>query len=305
MKFGQLSDISQVDFRLPSDAPLNQVVLSGQPATQPVPVYIGCTGWSMKAWNGRVYPKGTRPEAYLQHYTRQFNTIEHNTTHYRIPDLDTIARWREEAPADFRYCPKIPQRISHSRDLGLGSPLLRQFWDHISQLDDRLGCCFIQLPPHFDHAKLPLLEGFLEIWPQSIPLAVEVRHESWFTEAQATDSWLAVLQKYEKTAVITDVAGRRDVLHMGLSNGTAMIRFVGNALHPSDYTRIDQWVARLTSWLNQGLQAVYFFPHEPDNLLAPELASYLYNQIQQLPNVISRGPKLLEPDPEQLSLFQE
>ncbi|HKK76572.1 MAG TPA: DUF72 domain-containing protein [Saprospiraceae bacterium] len=303
MKFGKLADISTVDFQLPADAPFNQQVYTGQQAPQPVPFYIGCTGYSMKEWTGKVYPKGTKNKDYLHHYTRQFNTIEHNTTHYRIPEPDTINKWRDEAPSDFRYCPKIPQRISHSRDLGMGSQELRLFWERIGGLEDRLGCCFIQLPPHFAYKKLPLLREFLNMWPPSIPLAVEVRHETWFAEAQRTEDWLQVLRDSGKTAVITDVSGRRDVLHMGLSNLTTMIRFVGNGLHPSDYSRIDEWLNRLSQWIDQGLREVYFFPHEPDNILAPELASYLHSQAQLLPNVVTRGPKLIEPDPEQLRLF--
>jgi uncharacterized protein YecE (DUF72 family) len=303
MKFGKLTDISQVDFQLPSDAAFNQQVYSGSPAQASVSFYIGCTGWSMKEWIGKVYPKGTKPKDYLHHYSRQFNTIEHNTTHYRIPDLDTINKWREEVPGDFRYCPKVPQRISHSRDLGMGSQELRLFWEVIGGLEDRLGCCFMQLPPHFGYNKLPLLREFLKMWPLSIPLAIEVRHETWFENTTATEVWLQLLNEYQKTAVITDVAGRRDVLHMGLSNWTTMIRFVGNGLHPSDYDRIDAWLLRLQSWIEQGLQEIYFFPHEPDNILAPELASYLHSQVQLLPKVITRGPRLIEPDPEQLSLF--
>lgn len=303
MKFGKLADISPVDFSLPADARFNAQVYTNQVAPQPVQFYIGCTGWSMKEWIGKVYPKGTKAKEYLHHYTRQFNTIEHNTTHYRIPDSDTICQWREEAPDDFRYCPKLPQRISHSRDLGMGSQELRLFWEMIGGLEDRLGCCFIQLPPHFGYHKLPLLREFLQMWPLSIPLAVEVRHESWFAEASHTQEWLQLLQEHQKTAVLTDVAGRRDVLHMGLSGLSTMIRFVGNGLHPSDYDRVDEWLERLKKWLDQGLKEVYFFPHEPDNILAPELANYLHSQVQLLPNVVTRGPKLIEPNPEQLSLF--
>lgn len=303
MKFGKLSDISEVDFGLPVDAHFNQQLLSGQAPSPSVPFYIGCTGFSMREWIGKVYPKGTKPSGYLSYYTHQFNTIEHNTTHYRIPDLTTIQKWRESAPTDFRYCPKVPQKISHSRDLGMGSEDLRLFWDRISGLEDRLGCCFIQLPPSFAFQKLPILKDFLNIWPASIPLAVEVRHDSWFAEPAHTQQWLAVLHNSQCSAVITDVAGRRDVLHMGLSNLTTMIRFVGNSLHPSDYSRIDSWILRLRDWIANGLKEVYFFPHEPDNILAPELASYVHSQAQLLPGVQTRGPKLIEPDPEQLRLF--
>lgn len=303
MKFGKLSDISAVDFSLPQDASFNRSTFEKlSPPKRPY-FYIGCTGWSMKEWIGKVYPKGTTTKAYLQHYSRQFNTIEHNTTHYRIPNLETIVKWRTEVPDDFRYCPKVPQRISHSRDLGMGSQELRLFWEMISSLEDNLGCCFIQLPPHFGYNKLPLLREFLSIWPVSIPLAVEVRHESWFEDNRHTTDWLTMLHEQQKAAVITDVAGRRDVLHMGVSSKQVMIRFVGNGLHPTDYDRIDEWIPRLRQWIASGVEEIFFFPHEPDNILAPELATYVHSQAQLIPDITTRGPKLIEPDPEQLSLF--
>ncbi|MEM6380462.1 MAG: DUF72 domain-containing protein [Bacteroidota bacterium] len=303
MKFGKLPNIEDVDFSLPANHPLTDAVLEDpSPIDQPN-FYNGCTGWSMKEWVGKIYPKGTKTKDYLSVYAQHFNTIELNTTHYRIPTVETIDKWRKESTPDFRFCPKIPQTISHSRDLGMGNQQLRVFWDVIAGLEEKLGCCFIQLPPHFSHQKLGILKQFLSIWPSSIPLAIEVRHESWFDQVQHTQDLLETLQTYNKSAVITDVAGRRDVLHMGLTNATTMIRFVGNGLHPSDYNRIDAWVERLTHWTQQGLQEIYFFPHEPDNLLAPEMASYLHSKAQMIPNIQTRGPKLIEPDPEQLSLF--
>lgn len=303
MKFGKLPNIEDVDFSLPDNAALTNQVLEKLPTSSQAYFYNGCTGWSMKEWVGKVYPKGTKTKDYLSIYAQQFNTIELNTTHYRIPTVETIDKWRAESTPDFRFCPKVPQTISHSRDIGMGNPQLRVFWDMISGLQEKLGCCFIQMPPHFSYQKLGMLKQFLSIWPNSIPLAVEVRHETWFDQSEHTQELLTTLREFDKTAVITDVAGRRDVLHMGLTNAKTMIRFVGNGLHPSDYDRIDAWVDRLADWTQQGLQEVYFFPHEPDNLLAPEMAAYLYSKSQLIPNIQTRGPKMIEPDPEQLSLF--
>jgi uncharacterized protein YecE (DUF72 family) len=108
----------------------------------------------------------------------------------------------------------------------------------------------------------------------------------------------------EMGTVLTDVAGRRDVLHMHLTSSIAMIRFVGNGLHPTDYSRIDSWIPRLRQWHQQGLQEVYFFTHEPDNLLAPELAKYLATALKTFPEIESRGPQKIETDSAgQMSLF--
>ena len=265
MKFGKLSSIEQVDFSLPAEPSENSAVLqkSGGKAPQ-LNFYIGCTGWSMKEWVGKIYPKGTKTGDYLKFYTRQFNTIELNTTHYRIPNDATIEKWSKESEPDFRFCPKVLQLISHSRNLGIGSGQIMAFCEAIQGLEEKLGCCFIQLPPYLGSDRLPVLEAFLKNWPNHIPLAVEVRHESWFNDKSQTDKWINLLSAQKTATVITDVAGRRDVLHMRLSNATAMIRFVGNSLHSTDYSRVDEWIARINHWFEQGLRQVFFFTHAPE-----------------------------------------
>lgn len=306
MKFGKLPDIEAVDFTLPPDDPGTGPALArASDEGRNLKFFIGCTGWAMKEWVGKVYPPGTRSSDYLRAYSRQFNTIELNTTHYRIPDAATITKWYRETPADFRFCPKVPQVISHRRDLGLGSDQLMAFCESVGQLEEKLGCCFLQLPPYFGIDQLGVLSRFADRFPKHIPLAIELRHESWFNSAQNREAVFEMLEAANIATVITDVAGRRDVLHMRLTNGVVLVRFVGNGLHPSDYTRIDAWVERILRWLQKGLDTIYFFPHEPDNLLAPELAAYLWEKISGLENVESRGPSLSEAGPTggQMTLF--
>ena len=72
-----------------------------------------------------------------------------------------------------------------------------------------------------------------------------------------------------------------------------MIRWVGNALIESDYSRLDNWINRLAIWIKKGIHEIYFFPHEPDNLLAPEITLYLTQKIKErIPEVELRGPTL-------------
>ncbi|MCI5081280.1 MAG: DUF72 domain-containing protein, partial [Saprospiraceae bacterium] len=275
MKFGKLQDISQVDFSLPSTPEATQFVLQQQDSDTPKQFFIGCTGWSMKEWVGKVYPKNTKTKDFLQAYGKQFNTIELNTTHYRIPNTSTIEKWYQETPADFQFCPKIPQVISHSRDLGFTGGQLPAFCEAISGLKEKLGCCFIQLPPYFNTDRIKIIENFLTRWPKTMLIAFEIRHESWFQDPKALLDLHSLLVENNAAFVITDVAGRRDVLHQMVSNALTMVRFVGNGLHSTDYSRIDAWIDLLKEWLEAGLQKVYFFPHEPDNILAPELSEYV------------------------------
>lgn len=305
MKFGKVADIADIYFSLPKEPARNQLLLENLPKKETkTKVYIGCTGWSMKEWIGTVYPKGTKAKDYLHHYSRQFNTIEFNTTHYRMPDETTIQKWYTESAADFKFCPKVLQQISHSRDLGYGSGRIQEFCRSVAGLREKLGCCFMQLPPYFGVDRLPVLEQFFEKWSSAIPLAIEVRHESWFEQQEHFQELIQLAESQNIALVITDVAGRRDVLHLALTNNTTMVRFVGNGLHDTDYKRIDEWILQLKKWWENGLSEIYFFPHEPDNILAPEMTAYLFEKLQAYEEIDVRGPKLLNADlGEQMSLF--
>lgn len=302
MDFGKLHDIEQVDFSLPPEPVYNDGFFSRlTPREDPPHIYIGATGYHMKPWVGQWYPEGAKQGDYLMHYGRQFNTIEHNSTHYRMPDAATIARWREETPADFRFCPKVLQAISHAPDLGASNTLIEAFSDAVAGLEDRYGCTFLQTPPAFAPHHYIRLERFLLRWPRVLPVAVEVRHSEFFPESPA---YFELLEKHGAAAVITDVAGRRDVCHMHLTAPRTLIRFVGNGLHPSDFARIDAWATRVAAWCARGLREVYFFTHEPDNLLSPELAAYTATAFKkQLPKAVLRGPERVQVPPKQGLLF--
>lgn len=302
MDFGKTANFAEIDFTLRPEPDFNKIVLPGH-STSKLLFYSGATGWSMPSWKGRVYPAGVKTKDFLYHYSRQFNTIEFNTTHYRIPNEKTITQWYQQSASDFRFCPKMPQQISHRRDLGIESGQLRLFIENISLLEEKLGPVFVQFPPYFGPDSLPALQKLLDQIPVGFRIAIELRHPEWFSGNLALQKIVEKLHQNGHGMVITDVAGRRDVLHMHLSGNFSMIRFVGNSLHHTDYQRIDSWIERIKDWAACGLSEIYFFGHEPDNLLAPELAAYIYGKIREEKTIQTRGPILLDPGNGQISLF--
>jgi uncharacterized protein YecE (DUF72 family) len=286
MDFGKHSDITKVNFALPPDhiATLKNLQKLHKEAVK-LQVFVGCPVWSCEEWVGRWYPPKTQAKDFLKYYAQQFNTIELNTTHYRVPDFSTIAKWRESTPITFRFCPKILQTISHAQLLQNVDELTNAFCESVWELGSRLGICFLQLPPYFSPEKLHILENFVKNFPKQIPLSVEFRHEAWFIRKNGImpfDLASQILENEQISTVICDVAGRRDVLHQCLTSTTAVIRFVGNGLHLTDYQRINEWVQRIKYWQENGLEKLYFFMHEPDNVLSPELVVYFIEQMNKV-----------------------
>jgi uncharacterized protein YecE (DUF72 family) len=218
----------------------------------------------------RPHLPGQRPgKDYLYHYSRQFNTIELNTTHYRIPDAATITRWRTVASRGFTFCPKWPQQISHELGLQYAEAPTKAFCDSIRGLAEHLGASFLQLPPYFTPRQADVLVNFLENVPEEIPVAVEFRHEDWFRPSAVVEETFWQMEQMGISTVLTDVAGRRDALHMHLTTPTAMVRFVGNGLHPSDYRRIEDWTERLGAWFTGACKPCTFSCTSPTTCSLP------------------------------------
>ncbi|MBL9015869.1 MAG: DUF72 domain-containing protein, partial [Myxococcales bacterium] len=64
--------------------------------------YLGCPGWGIKTWIGRLFAPGTKDKDFLARYAEVFNSVEGNTTFYALPTADTVARWRASVPDRFR-----------------------------------------------------------------------------------------------------------------------------------------------------------------------------------------------------------
>lgn len=279
MQFGRVPSLDPIDFSFPTSHPGTEKVLGGTKSTT-LQVYVGAPVWSDPGFPGKIYPAGARDKDFVKYYGKQFNCIELNTTHYGVPDPAVLKRWADAVPEGFKFCPKIHQSISHSPDISRCVPEMQAFYERVSEFGEKLGTCFLQLPPTFAATQLQRLLKFLD-GSAVRDLAIELRHESWFTDPQALNTLCNYLYKNKFTIGVTDVAGRRDVLHQRLTNKTAFVRFVANNVHPTDLQRMDDWVARLTEWISKGLERLYFFIHTPDKSFTPELAIYFIRHLNE------------------------
>ena len=77
------------------------------------PVHIGCSGWNYSDWRERVYPRGLPPRRWLSHYATLFDTVEVNSTFYRLASRDAVASWVEQTPDDFVFALKASRYLTH------------------------------------------------------------------------------------------------------------------------------------------------------------------------------------------------
>lgn len=249
--------------------------------------YLGCPGWGMKSWVGRLFPPGTKHADFLARYAEVFNTVEGNTTFYALPTADVVARWREQVPDTFRFCFKFPRTVTHDKLLIDAGAEVTEFIDRVAPLGDKLGTLFLQLPPRFGPEHVARLRAFLAALPAGFHYAVELRHELFFANGDEEDEAVALLRERAVDLVMMDARG----LHSGHSLAQAdirarkpnlpvimratgsrpLVRCVPHETFEAGRHFVEPWAGQLARWIADGKQP-YFFMHAPDDTYAPENA---------------------------------
>ena len=193
----------------------DQVAVSGR-------IRIGCSGWNYDSWrNGVFYPPGLPARRWLAAYAEHFDTVEVNTTFYRLPRREMVARWAEQSPAGFTFAVKVSRYITHIKRLRDAARHLDLLLDRIEPLTraGKLGPLLWQLPPTFTRNDEQLSSALAQI-PGDLEHAIEFRHESWFTEPV-----VSLLREHGVALVIADRPEIRSFQTRDLTAPFAFVRF--------------------------------------------------------------------------------
>ncbi len=293
----------------------------------PAPLYLGLPFWGHKQWAGHFYRARTRPRDHLSQYSEVFNTVEGNTTFYSLPSRESVDRWCESVPDNFRFCFKIPRWITHEQGLRGAGDSSREFFDRLAPLGERLGPFLIQLPPSFGPPHLQILDRYLSACPSSFHYAAEVRHPDFFRAPHGfrLDELLArhgvercwmdtrALRSGEADLPETQEARRKkpDLPMRVPAKETAlgsfpMIRFVGHPEEAVTEPWVRRWTGVLAEWIREG-RTPYFLVHLPDNTAAPQLAAKIHRALRKQLEALDPLPAFPADRPEetggQLSLL--
>ena len=302
MEFGRVTEqeLKNISFALPPDPAFNKKILNGRPIKDPA-IYIGCAKWGRKEWLGKIYPLKTKEKDFLDHYVHHYNSIELNATHYKVYDAATVKKWADKPGSKvFAFCPKMYKGVTHFGSLKGKDALTTEFLKGILAFGDHLGPVFIQVSESFAPKRKDELYEYLESLPTDLQFFLEVRHPEWFAKKETAEELFSKLKELNIGIVITDTSGRRDCAHMYLTLPKTFMRFVGNSLHKTDFTRIDDWITHIKYWLDNGLKELYFFMHMHDETFSPELTVYLVDKLNnacglklEKPVFVSKQPTLL------------
>ncbi|MGV3505159.1 MAG: DUF72 domain-containing protein [Adhaeribacter sp.] len=219
--------------------------------------YLGTSGWSYR-WKGLFYPEDLKSADYLPFYAQHYNCTEINSSYYHFTMAKTIEKWLASTPADFKFCAKLNQEITHKRRLDeVGEPL-DKFMSRYLLMGPRLGPLLIQIPGSLRFDR-PLAESFFRLLREKYPkvkYAMEVRHASWFSEES-----LDLLRDYDVTFVIAS-SGKRFPYLETTTNETVYLRLHGDErLYSSSYSdeKLERYAYMINDWLLDGKEVWMFF----------------------------------------------
>lgn len=285
--------------------------------------HLGCPAWGYKDWVGVLYRPGTPARDFLAQYASVFNTVEGNTTFYSVPSAATVTRWLDQVPPHFRFCFKLPRRISHELGLIQAEAETTQFLHRMAPLGERLGPFMIQLPPAFGPDRLAVLDDYLATLPHELHFAVEVRHRRFFDDGDVAARLDDLLVRHGCERVILDTRPLRsgdrnhpevkvyrhrkpDLPVRPFALGPyPLLRFIGHPEVAVNIPWIETWASTLWDWIAEGRQP-YAFLHCPNDFHAPALARRLHTQLASHGNVGQMPPWPAERDGDeagQLSLL--
>jgi uncharacterized protein YecE (DUF72 family) len=244
---------------------------------------VGCSGWNYRPWRGTFYPSDLPAGRWLEHYARVFDTVEVNTTFYRLIGRDAVAHWIEQTPQGFVFAVKASRYLTHVKrlvDIGEG---VTRFYEPLGPMIDagRLGPVLWQLPANF-HRDDARLAGLLSRLPRGRH-AFELRHPSWFA-----DEVYALLREHDAALVIADHPERG----FQTFQATAAWRYVrlhyGHRGRRGNYSprELEEWAERLQAWRADGPIFAYF--NNDWEGFAPRNASKL---LELLGEPIHGGPR--------------
>ncbi len=225
-------------------------------------LYAGTSGFSYPAWAPRFYPTGLGPEGLLAYYASRLSACELNNTYYRRPTAETVRTWLSRTPADFRFAVKAKRGASVRAMLG-DDPRGSVAWltEPLLLFGERIATGLLRVPAEIIRTedRHRRLAAVIEAWPESVPLAVELKDASW-----QVDETFALLEGRGAVLCLTEVDGpeQADVRVTG--------RFLYLRLRRSAYesAEIDLWATRLVPFLESGMNVFAFFRHDETGLAA-------------------------------------
>ena len=231
-------------------------------------------------WRGVVYPNDLAKRSWFDHYATLFDTVELNTTFYRLPSAAAVERWAAQAPPGFVYSLKLGAFGSHRMKLRDASSWLPNHVARAAGLGTALGPTVVQLPPRWKR-DVARLDEFLAVTPADMRWAVELREPSWLH-----DDVFDVLHRHRAALCVHDLLPDHPWIRTA---DWSYVRFHGPAALEVKYhgrygpRRLEHARRKLCGWLEEGCDVYAYFNNDYEGHAVAD-ARWLSSSLERVSN---------------------
>ena len=238
------------------------------------PTRIGCSGWNYADWRGTFYPQRAPQRRWLELYAERFDTVEVNTTFYRLPKRDAVAAWVDQTPEGFAFSVKASRYLTHIKRLTDLTDGVARFYERIEPLIEaqRLGPVLWQLPGNF-HRDDQRLHDWLQALPGGLH-TIEFRHPSWFAAPV-----MRALRAHGVALTIGDHPERPFQTHQATADWRFVRLHYGARGRAGNYSESElrEWGHRIAQWRRR--YAVWAYFNNDWRGFAPANAAFLARRL--------------------------
>ena len=223
--------------------------------------YTGTSGLLLPVPNKSHYPASFQDKSRLCYYASLVNSIEINSSFYKIPLASTVKKWAADVPSDFRFTFKLFKGITHNKDLFFDAALVADFMEVIEQVGDKKACLLVQFPPSIKINHFMQLRNLMTVLKANNPLsawniALEFRHTSLYV-----DEIYELLEEFNFEMVIHDKTPANSPM-ITLNQDFVYLRFHGpdgnyRSSYPDDV--LYEYASYINEWLAEGKKVYTYF----------------------------------------------
>lgn len=208
-----------------------------------------------------LFPPAFQNASRLSYYASLFNSIEINSSFYKIPQETTLAKWAADVPLNFKFTFKLFKEITHAKGLNFNEADVVSFMNAINAVQDKKGCLLIQFPPSVNKKYAEQLTGLLTCIKENDAapywkVAIEFRNQSWYTATT-----YELLNSFDVALVIHDMpeSSTPTIEH---TSDFVYIRFhgpTGNYRDSYDDDFLHEYASYIKAWLGEGKEVYLYF----------------------------------------------
>ena len=223
--------------------------------------YSGTSGLLLPVPNKLHYPEEFKDKSRLCYYASLMDTIEINSSFYKIPQASTMKKWAADVPDEFRFTFKLFKEITHNKGLAFDPELIGRFMQVISNVEEKKACLLVQFPPSVRLAQFSQLRFLMSVLRDNDPemqwqISLEFRHPSLYVEEV-----YELLETYQMGMVIHDKSPANSPVKETHPDFT-YLRFHGpGGNYRGSYADdvLYEYATYITEWLSEGKKVFVYF----------------------------------------------